>query len=69
MGVKEVGREVVQWIHLAQNRNKGQGFVNKVMNLQVLYSAGNFDNGKGLCSMEVVTPPRPHEPSWGGPGA
>jgi hypothetical protein len=34
MDHKEVGWEVVDWIHLAQDRDKLQAVVNMVMNLQ-----------------------------------
>jgi hypothetical protein len=32
---KEVGREGVDWIHLAQDRDQWQAIVNTVMNIQV----------------------------------
>jgi hypothetical protein len=35
MGVKEIGWEGVDWIHLPQNRNQMWAVVNMVMNLWV----------------------------------
>jgi hypothetical protein len=35
MDLKEIGWEGVDWIHLAQDRDQWQAFVNIVMNLQV----------------------------------
>jgi hypothetical protein len=35
MNVREIGWEVVDWIHLAQDRDKLQVLVNTVMNLQL----------------------------------
>jgi hypothetical protein len=32
----------VDWIHLAQDRNQWRALVNTVMNVPVLYEAGNF---------------------------
>jgi len=42
MDLRELGWEVDDWIHLAQNRNQWRGFVNTVMNLPVPQRAGNF---------------------------
>jgi hypothetical protein len=36
MDLKEIGREGVEWIHLAQDRNQWCTLVNTVMNLCVL---------------------------------
>jgi hypothetical protein len=36
MNLKETGWEDMDWIHLAQDRNKWQAVVNMVMNLWVL---------------------------------
>jgi hypothetical protein len=36
MNLKETGWQDMDWIHLAQDRNKWQAVVNTVMNLQVL---------------------------------
>jgi len=36
MYLREVGLEGVDWIHLAQDRDQWQAFVNTVMNFQVL---------------------------------
>jgi hypothetical protein len=35
MDVKKIGWEVVDWIRLAQDTDKWQALVNKVMNLRV----------------------------------
>jgi hypothetical protein len=35
MGLRDIGWEVVDWIHLAQDRNKRQAVVNTVMDLRV----------------------------------
>jgi hypothetical protein len=40
----EIGWEVVDWMHLAQDRDQWRAVVNTVMNLQVLQKAGNFLN-------------------------
>jgi hypothetical protein len=39
--LKEVGMEVVEWIHVAAERHKWFVFVNVVMNIRVSY---NFEN-------------------------
>jgi hypothetical protein len=36
MDLGEIGWEGVEWIHLAQDRDRWQALVNAVMNLQVL---------------------------------
>jgi hypothetical protein len=42
MDLKEVGCSVVDWIELAQDKDRWRALVNAVMNLRVQYSAGNF---------------------------
>jgi hypothetical protein len=42
MNLREVGWEDVDWIHLAQDRDKWQDFVNVVMYLRVQEKVGNF---------------------------
>jgi len=42
VAVQEVGWERMDWIALAQDRNKGLALVNAVMSLQVVKKAGNF---------------------------
>jgi hypothetical protein len=37
----------VDWIDLAQDRNKGKALVNAVINLWVLYSARNLSDSSG----------------------
>jgi hypothetical protein len=41
----------MDWIELAQDRHSWQAIVNEVMNLQVLYNAGNF-----LTSYKLIFP-------------
>jgi hypothetical protein len=36
MDLRETGWGSVEWIHLAQDRDRWQAFVNTIMNLQVL---------------------------------
>jgi hypothetical protein len=36
MGLREIGRWGMEWIHLAQDRDWWRALVNAVMNLQVL---------------------------------
>jgi hypothetical protein len=38
----EIGWEVVDWIHLAQDMDQWRGVVNTVMNFQVPQKVGNF---------------------------
>jgi hypothetical protein len=40
MDIMEIGFGGVNWIHLAQDRDRWQAFVNTVMNLLVPYTAG-----------------------------
>jgi hypothetical protein len=42
MDLREIGLEVTNWIHLAQDRNLWRAVVNTVMNLRVPYKAGDF---------------------------
>jgi hypothetical protein len=37
-----VGCEGIDWIDLAQDRDRWRALVNAIMNLQVLYNVGNF---------------------------
>jgi len=42
MDIQEMGREGMDWIELAQDRDRLQALVNAVMNLRIPYNAGNF---------------------------
>jgi len=45
MDLREVGCGVMDWIELAQDRERGRALVNEVMNLWVTKNAGNFFTG------------------------
>jgi len=56
MDLQEVGLEVMDWIDLAQVRDRWRTPVNAVMNLRVPYNMGNFltiTSHEGPCSMEL----------------
>jgi hypothetical protein len=40
--IKAIEQESVDWIDVAQDRDKWRDFVNNVMNFQVSYNARNF---------------------------
>jgi hypothetical protein len=42
MFLKEIGREGVDWIHVAQDRGQWRACVKTIMNLQIPERAGNF---------------------------
>jgi len=42
MDLREIGREGVDWMRLAQDKDRWRAFVNTVMNLRVTKKAGNF---------------------------
>jgi hypothetical protein len=42
MDLQEVGCGSIDWIKLAQDRNKWQALVNAVMNIRAPFNAGNF---------------------------
>jgi hypothetical protein len=44
MGLKEIGWEGVDWMDLAQDKDKWFPLVSTVMNIRVPINAGNFSN-------------------------
>jgi hypothetical protein len=42
LNLREIGSEVVDWIHLAQDRDQLRAVVNTVMNLRVPLNVGTF---------------------------
>jgi hypothetical protein len=45
MDLRETGWSGLDWIHLTEDRDQWQAFVNTVTNLQVPYYVGNFLSG------------------------
>jgi hypothetical protein len=41
MDLRKIGREAVDWIHMAPDKDQWWAAVNTVMNLRVPYKAGN----------------------------
>jgi len=59
MDLREVGCECVDWMELAQDRDRWRALVSAVMNFGFPQNAGNFltscrpvSSQKGLCCME-----------------
>jgi len=44
MVLKEIGWEVVDWIHVAQDRDRWWAFVNAAVNPRIAKSVGNLTN-------------------------
>jgi hypothetical protein len=42
LDLRETVREDVEWVHLAQDRDRWRSLVNTIMNLRVPWKAGNF---------------------------
>jgi hypothetical protein len=55
MDLKEVGWRVVDWIVVAEGRDRWQALVNAIMNLRVLWYARNFLTGWGPVSFTIRT--------------
>jgi len=55
MDLQEVGYGVMNWIELAQDRDRWQALVNTVMNLQVPQIAGSFLTSCKLVSFSRST--------------
>jgi hypothetical protein len=53
MVLKEIGWEYVEWINVAQDRNKWCAVVCVVMSIGVQRKVGNFLSGFGLFSIGV----------------
>jgi hypothetical protein len=56
MDVKEIGRDGVDWLHLAQDRDQWRDFVNSLMNLRVSQKAENFSTNWITTSWSSRTP-------------
>jgi hypothetical protein len=53
--LRETGWKVVEWIHLAQDRDQWRALVNTIMNLRIPYKRGNFLSSEGICFMELFS--------------
>jgi hypothetical protein len=54
MDLGEIGFGGVNWVGLAQDRDKRKALVNAVMNLRVPYNSGNVSSGYITCASRVV---------------
>jgi hypothetical protein len=57
MDLREMGREVLDWIHLAQDTDQWRALVNTVMNLWVPQKAKNFLTNRATISFSRKTLP------------
>ena len=57
MDFHELGCQAVDWIDLAQRRNKRRDFVNAVMNFRVSQNADNFLISRGTIRFSRRAPP------------
>jgi hypothetical protein len=55
MCVTEMGWEGLNWMHLAQDRDKWQALVNTVMNLWVPQNSGSFSTSQRINSISERT--------------
>jgi hypothetical protein len=53
--LREIGWKVVDWIHLAHDRNQWQALANMVMNLQVPQKEGNVLTNRVTLSFSRMT--------------
>jgi hypothetical protein len=45
MNVREIGWDAMDWVDVAQDRDKWRALVNRVMNLRIPQNAGKFLRG------------------------
>jgi hypothetical protein len=57
MDLGEVGWSDVDWIGLAQDRNRRRALVNSVLNLRVPWNAGKLSSGLTSSGLSSIAPP------------